>query len=66
MKDKKNSEEIAQKKREHLKSVCSNTKGKHRYNNGKIEILAFECPEGFVKGRLKPAWNAGLTKETDE
>lgn len=27
-------------------------KGKHWYNNGKRELLAFECPEGFVKGRL--------------
>lgn len=28
-------------------------KGKHHYNNGEIEVLAFECPEGFVKGVLK-------------
>ena len=27
-------------------------KGKHYYNNGEISILAKECPEGFVKGRL--------------
>lgn len=28
-------------------------KGSHWFNDGKTEILAFECPEGFVKGRLK-------------
>ena len=27
-------------------------KGKHWYNNGVLNILANECPEGFVKGRL--------------
>ena len=65
-KGKKNSEETAKKKREHLRTTCNNTKGKHRYNNGEIEILAFDCPEGFTLGRLKPAWNKNLTKETDE
>lgn len=29
------------------------TKGKHWYNNGKIQIFAFECPDGFVPGRFK-------------
>lgn len=28
-------------------------KGRHWYNNGVIAVQAFECPEGFVKGRLK-------------
>lgn len=28
-------------------------KGRHHYNNGIIEILSYECPEGFVPGRLK-------------
>lgn len=27
-------------------------KGRHWYNNGNISISAFECPKGFVKGRL--------------
>ena len=27
--------------------------GKHFYNNGQIQILAYECPDGFVKGGLK-------------
>lgn len=26
--------------------------GKHWYNNEKSEIIAFECPEGFVLGRI--------------
>ena len=29
------------------------TKGKHWYNNGKISIMAKECPPGFVPGRIK-------------
>ena len=28
-------------------------KGRHWYNNGKINIKAKECPEGFVPGRLR-------------
>lgn len=61
-----NSEATKEKKRKNLEKYRDNTKGKHRYNNGEIEILAFECPEGFVRGRLKPAWNKNLSKETDE
>lgn len=33
------------------------TKGKHWYNNGEKTVFAFECPEGFVKGRLNCHWN---------
>lgn len=29
-----------------------NVKGRHYYNNGKINVMRFECPEGFVPGRL--------------
>ena len=29
------------------------TKDMHWYNNGKINIMAYECPEGFVSGRMK-------------
>ena len=32
-------------------------KGKHRYNNGEIEIYAYECPDGFIPGRLKSVIN---------
>lgn len=27
--------------------------GKHFYNNGIVQVLAYECPEGFTKGMLK-------------
>lgn len=27
--------------------------GRHWYNDGKISVMCFECPEGFVSGRLK-------------
>lgn len=30
-----------------------NAKGKHWFNNGVKETYAFDCPEGFNKGRLK-------------
>lgn len=30
-----------------------NNIGKHWYNNGKISKRAYECPEGFVPGRIK-------------
>lgn len=29
------------------------TKGKRWYNNGKINIMSKECPDGFVPGMLK-------------
>lgn len=28
-------------------------KGRHWYNNGEISIMCFECPEGFVPGRIR-------------
>ena len=31
----------------------TNTKGKHWYNNGKINIMAKECPDGFTPGHLR-------------
>lgn len=27
-------------------------KGRHWYNNGEISVMCFECPDGFVPGRL--------------
>lgn len=30
----------------------TNTKGKHWYNNGIINIMAKECPDGFTPGQL--------------
>lgn len=31
----------------------TNTKGMHWYNNGEINKLCYECPEGFVPGMLR-------------
>lgn len=38
--------------RKKLHIVTRGSKGMHWYNNGSINISAFECPDGFVKGRL--------------
>ena len=35
------------------KRMSEMRKGTHWYNNGKINIRAKECPEGFVPGRIK-------------
>ena len=58
---KKHSEEARKKMREAKKNISEETrkklsetkKGKHWYNNGKISKRAYECPEGFVPGRIK-------------
>lgn len=34
------------------KKISEIHKGRHWYNNGIIEKLCFECPDGFVPGRL--------------
>ena len=57
-KGKRHSEETKKKMSEAHKMSGSakgntNTKGKHWYNNGKINIMAKECPDGFVPGMLK-------------
>ena len=49
---KHHSEETRRKMREAHKGN-TNTKGHHWYNNGKINIMAKECPEGFTPGRLR-------------
>ena len=38
--------------KETSEKLSKGTKGKHWYNNGVISIRAFDCPDGFVKGRL--------------
>lgn len=35
------------------KSISVANKGKHWFNNGEKSTMAFECPQGFVPGRLK-------------
>lgn len=33
--------------------ISENNKGRHWYNNGEINKFCYECPDGFVPGRLK-------------
>ena len=37
---------------EKLKWKTNSTKGRHWYNNGKINIMSKECPPGFMPGML--------------
>lgn len=41
-----------------IENSAKANKGKHWFNNGKDNILAFECPDGFSKGKIQ--------KELDE
>ena len=34
------------------KKISEATKGRRWFNNGKISIMRFECPPGFIPGRL--------------
>ena len=34
------------------KKISEANKGRHWFNNGKISIMRFECPDGFVPGRI--------------
>lgn len=34
------------------RKTSTSYKGRHYYNNGKIEVRRFECPDGFVIGRM--------------
>ena len=38
---------------EHKRKLGDVKKGTHWFNNSVISVLARECPEGFVKGRIK-------------
>lgn len=38
---------------DHKKKLSKSKKGRHWYTNGVDSVLAFECPEGYVKGRTK-------------
>lgn len=50
-KGKKHTEETKRKVSKALKGN-QHVKGKLWYNNGIKSVMAFECPEGFVKGRI--------------
>lgn len=59
MKGKHHSEETRKKLSEKRKVICrldptaqSKNKGKHWYNNGVKNKLAFECPKGYTEGRI--------------
>ena len=52
-KGKQFTEEHKKKLSEAHKGKPGNANGKHWYNNGKINIMVKECPEGFVPGILK-------------
>ena len=45
--------EDAKKKISEMRKGKTPNKGMHWYNNGKINKLCYECPEGFVPGRIK-------------
>ena len=49
----KNHSDAAKKKMSEKAKGNIKTKGMHWYNNGKINTMAKECPQGFVPGMLK-------------
>ena len=49
----KHSEEAKEKMREVQKGKNIWTRGRHWFNNGKINKRAYECPPGFIPGRLR-------------
>lgn len=72
-----NSPKGQEQKRINSELMCNNpkTKGLHWYNNGEINVVDYECPEGFVPGRIgnfsqseetkqkKSDWYKNLTEE---
>ena len=49
----KHPSEEARKKMSEANKGNKNVRGKHWYNNGKINVMTKECPEGFVPGIIK-------------
>ena len=50
---KKNMSEETKKKIAESQKGNTNVRGRHWYNDGKINIRAYECPDGFIPGRLR-------------
>lgn len=49
-----NKDKSSRKHSQEEKLACGKSnRGKHYYNNGIIELRAFDCPDGFTPGRLK-------------
>lgn len=46
-----------QRKRSETSKGNKNCKGKTWFNNGMETKMLFDCPDGWVKGRLNPHWN---------
>lgn len=47
-------------------NISKANKGRKYYNNGVVEVMQFECPEGFVPGRCpkaKESISKGMTKK---
>ena len=45
--------EETRKRMSESKKGNTNVRGRHWYNNGKINKLCFECPDGFIPGKLR-------------
>lgn len=43
----------------------TNCKGKTWFNNGVQTKMLFDCPDGWVKGRLNPHWNHNRKEKND-
>lgn len=60
-----NSPEQLRKKSESKKGN-TNCKGKIWFNNGIESKMLFNCPDGWVKGRLNPHWNHNRKNRNDK
>ena len=64
-KESMNAPELLKKKSENFKSNTY-TKGRAWYNNGTKCKMLFDCPEGWVKGRLNTHWNQNRKKTCEK
>jgi len=60
-----NSEENKKRKSEIAKGNTY-TKGRTWYNNGEESKMLYECPIGWIKGRLTPHWNYNRKKKNEQ